>query len=106
MIPGELRINAYSKHDFDVDVRSYTLMFEGILARFPEQACVLQVSEEFTGTIAIGQADLQDHFGVTGPLGGTKRYGAVSSKANSQVISLGHSDILLASNFYPVWLNL
>jgi hypothetical protein len=58
MIPGELTVD----NSFTVDV-----------------------SDDFTGTIAIGQAELHGHFGLTGSLGGTKRYGAVSTKANSQV---------------------
>ena len=59
MIPGELTVD----NSFTVDV-----------------------SDDFTGTIAIGQAELHGHFGLTGSLGGTKRYGAVSTKANSQVV--------------------
>ncbi len=66
MIPGELMIDAHSQVGFTADV-----------------------SEGFTGTIAIGQAELDNHFGVSGPLGGTKRYGAVSTKANSQVVGGG-----------------
>jgi hypothetical protein len=60
MIPGELTVD----NSFTVDV-----------------------SDDFTGTIAIGQAELHGHFGLTGSLGGTKRYGAVSTKANSQVVT-------------------
>jgi len=62
MIPGELTVD----NSFTVDV-----------------------SDDFTGTIAIGQAELHGHFGLTGSLGGTKRYGAVSTKANSQVVGGG-----------------
>ena len=66
MIPGELMIDVYSEDSFNADV-----------------------SAGFTGTIAIGQAELDNYFGISGPLGGTKRYGAVSTKANSQVVGGG-----------------
>ena len=51
----------------------------------------VDVSDGFSGTIAIGQAELADHFGLSGALGGTKRYGAVSSAANSQVHCLSQT---------------
>ena len=65
------------------------MMIPGTLLPISEQPHAVDVSDGFSGTIAIGQAELVDHYGLNGALGGTKRYGAVTSAANSQVVGGG-----------------